>query len=152
MGNTEGEGDSQVGCIHTEHGAQQGTQSHDPEIMTWTETKSQSFKWLWYPGVPNLIFSSYRVVFVLEKSALWASLLCCFFFLRFYLFESEQERGWVRVSERMRERRAQRGRGGAVQTPCWAGSLIWDSIPGPWDHGLSQRQTLNQLSHPSAQG
>jgi len=21
-------------------------------------------------------------------------------------------------------------------------------IPGPWDHDLSQRQTLNQLSHP----
>ena len=25
---------------------------------------------------------------------------------------------------------------------------IWDSIPGPWDHDLSQRQMLNQLSHP----
>ena len=29
------------------------------------------------------------------------------------------------------------------QTPCRAGSLMWDSIPGPWDHNLSQRQTLN---------
>ena len=25
---------------------------------------------------------------------------------------------------------------------------MWDSIPGPWDHDLSQRQMLNQLSHP----
>ena len=24
-----------------------------------------------------------------------------------------------------------------------AGSLMWDSIPGPWDHDLSQRETLN---------
>ena len=23
------------------------------------------------------------------------------------------------------------------------GSLIWDLIPGPWDHDLSQRQMLN---------
>ena len=27
---------------------------------------------------------------------------------------------------------------------------MWDSIPGPWDHDLSQRQTLNRLSHPGA--
>ena len=35
------------------------------------------------------------------------------------------------------------------QTPCWAWSPMWDSFPGPWDHGLSWRQTLNQLSHSS---
>ena len=29
-----------------------------------------------------------------------------------------------------------------------AGSLIWGSIPRLWDHDLSQRQTLNWLSHP----
>ena len=23
------------------------------------------------------------------------------------------------------------------------GSLMWNSIPGPWDHNLSQRQMLN---------
>ena len=27
---------------------------------------------------------------------------------------------------------------------------MWGSIPGPRDHDLSQRQTLNQLSHPGA--
>ena len=27
---------------------------------------------------------------------------------------------------------------------------MWDLIPGPWDHDLSQRQMLNQLSHPGA--
>ena len=32
------------------------------------------------------------------------------------------------------------------QTPHWAKSLI----PGPWDHDLSRRQLLNQLSHPGA--
>ena len=34
------------------------------------------------------------------------------------------------------------------QTSCWAGSLTWGSIPGPWDHDLSQRQMLNWLSYP----
>ena len=28
------------------------------------------------------------------------------------------------------------------------GSLMQDSIPGPWDHDLSQRLTFNSLSHP----
>ena len=31
------------------------------------------------------------------------------------------------------------------------GILMWDSIPGPWDHDLSQRQIDAQLlSHPGA--
>ena len=29
------------------------------------------------------------------------------------------------------------------ETLRWAGSLTWDSIPGPWDHDLSQRQMPN---------
>ena len=33
---------------------------------------------------------------------------------------------------------------------CWAGSPTPGSIPGPQDHDLSWRQTLNQLSHPGA--
>ena len=37
------------------------------------------------------------------------------------------------------------------QTPHWAGSSMWNSIPGPWDPNLSGRQMLNQLSHPGAQ-
>ena len=36
------------------------------------------------------------------------------------------------------------------QTPCWAGNPIRGSIPGPWDHNLSQRQQLIRLSHPGA--
>ena len=34
------------------------------------------------------------------------------------------------------------------QTPHRAGSPMWDPIPGLQDHDLSQRQLLNQLSHP----
>ena len=30
----------------------------------------------------------------------------------------------------------------------WAGSPMWGSIPGPQDPVVSQRQMLNQLSHP----
>ena len=33
-------------------------------------------------------------------------------------------------------------------TPHQAGSSMLDSIPELWDHDLSQRQTLSQLSHP----
>jgi len=29
---------------------------------------------------------------------------------------------------------------------------MWDSIPGPWDHDLSQGQTLNRLSRPGVPG
>ena len=35
-----------------------------------------------------------------------------------------------------------------MQTPHWAGSQMWGSVPGCWDHDLSQRQTLNWLSYP----
>ena len=59
----------------------------------------------------------------------------------FYLFISE----WVHEhnqSERQREE------GRKKQTLLWAGSLMWGLIPGPWDHDLSWRQMLNQLSHP----
>ena len=43
-----------------------------------------------------------------------------------------------------------RGRVRGEVTPHWAGSLTQGSIPGCQDHDLSQRQTLNQLSHPGA--
>jgi len=36
------------------------------------------------------------------------------------------------------------------QASCRAGSPMWDLIPGPWDHDLSRRQTLDPLSHPGA--
>ena len=36
------------------------------------------------------------------------------------------------------------------QVPHWTGSPMQGSVPGPWDHDLSWRQTLNQLSHPGA--
>ena len=52
-----------------------------------------------------------------------------------------------------RERESMSGAGVGVgrgqrekQTPCWTGSPIQNSIPGPWDHNLSQRQMLNWLS------
>ena len=38
------------------------------------------------------------------------------------------------------------------QTPGWAERLMQGSIPGLQDHDLSQRQALNQLSHPGALG
>ena len=60
-----------------------------------------------------------------------------FFFLRFYLFEKEQE------TVSTHESGEQEGEG--KQTPYWAGSLIWGLIPGPGDHDLSWRKTLKWL-------
>ena len=69
----------------------------------------------------------------------WATqvpLYICFLkFLFIYLTESTS-----RQSDRQREREKQAFR--------WARSLMWDSIPGPWNHDLSWRQMLNWLSHP----
>ena len=40
-GRSRGRGREKILCgLHTPHGAQRGTQSHDPEIMTWAEIKS----------------------------------------------------------------------------------------------------------------
>ena len=59
--------------------------------------------------------------------------LCLFFLmlpLRFYLF----------IHERHRERGRDSGRG---RSRLPVGSPKWDSIPGPQDHNLSQRQMLS---------
>ena len=63
-------------------------------------------------------------------------------FLKDYLFiwerESEQE-GEHKQGELQRQREK--------QAPWSAESPMQDSIPGPRDHDLSQRQALNPLSH-----
>ena len=65
-----------------------------------------------------------------------------FYFLRIYLRERElaHERvcGGGRVRGRSRHPTKQ------------AGSQMWGSVPGRWDHDPSGMQTLNQLSHPGA--
>ena len=58
-----------------------------------------------------------------------STLFFFFFFLRFYLFMRDTERG----------RDTGRGR-----SRLHAGSLMWDSIPGLQDHALGQRQALNR--------
>ena len=65
------------------------------------------------------------------------------FILRFYLFirESGQERASTgRQNGRQRQREK--------QAPGQERNQMRDLIPGRWDHDLSQRQLLNQLSHP----
>ena len=64
------------------------------------------------------------------------------FFLRFYLFEREREREREQGGEGQREK--------VKQIPCRAGSWMRGSIPGTWNHELSWRQMLNQMSHPGA--
>jgi len=51
-------------------------------------------------------------------------------------------------SGRQRQREWQAEAEGEAGSPQSRGSLMWDSIPGPWDHDLSRRQTLSRLSHP----
>ena len=66
------------------------------------------------------------------------------FLKRFYLFEREKKRERMHCGEaRHRGREREREK----QSPCSAGSLMWGSIPGPWDHDLNRRQMLNPLSH-----
>ena len=57
-----------------------------------------------------------------------------------YLLERESARDSMSGVEGQREREK--------QIPHWAGSLMQDSIPGPQDHDLRQRQMLKWLSHP----
>ena len=58
---------------------------------------------------------------------------------------------WERESEWEKEKeQGQRQRGREKQTPHWAESPMWASIPGLWNHDLSQWQTLNRLSPPWA--
>ena len=61
----------------------------------------------------------------------------CFKFLYIYLTERERE-----SASTSRGSCRQRGRSRLLTQQ--------GSIPGPWDHDLSQRQTLNQLSYPRA--
>ena len=48
----------------------------------------------------------------------------------------------------MRDTQRERQRHGRGRSRLHAGSPIGDSIPGPWDHNLSQRQVLNYSTEP----
>ena len=61
----------------------------------------------------------------------------------FYLFI------WQRERER-EHKQGERQRQREKPAPRWASSPMWDMIPGPWDRHQSQRQKLNQQSHPGA--
>ena len=49
-----------------------------------------------------------------------------------------------------RSRQSGRQREREKQTWCWAESTMQGSIPGHWNHVLSQRQTFNLLCHAGA--
>ena len=72
-----------------------------------------------------------------------------FGFLKYFIYSREREgaeaekRAWA-GGEAERERETD------PPYPPWAKSPIGDLILGPWNHDLSQRQTFNWLSHPSA--
>ena len=59
------------------------------------------------------------------------------------LFIYLKERVSMSIGEGQRQRE---------KIPHWAGSPMWDLIPGPQDHDLTWRQMLNQLSQPGAAG
>ena len=98
-------------------------QSQDPEIMTWAKGR-------------------YLTDWATEVSL-------SLFFLKIYLLiwesERESEHKW---GEGQRERN--RILKQILQTSMRKEPLTWGSIPGSWDHDLSQRQILNWLSHPGA--
>ena len=57
----------------------------------------------------------------------------------FFFFRQRASKS-MSCGEKQRERKK--------QTALRAGSPMQGSVPGPWDHDLSQRQTHKQLSHP----
>ena len=87
--------------------------------------------------IDNTLYSLTPVSF--EIPFLKESEMPTFLFLKIFYFDTEREsisRGNSRQSEREK------------QTPHQADSPTLGSIPGSQDHDLSQRQTVNQLSHP----
>ena len=83
-----------------------------------------------YKTIHNLVscFFLFGVCFVL------------FCFLRFICLTQSKRESTSRRSWREREK----------QAFYWGGSPMQGLIPEPWDHDLSWRQTLNQLSHPGS--
>nr|XP_055193758.1 sorting nexin-12 isoform X5 [Nyctereutes procyonoides] len=73
--------------------------------------------------------------------------------LHMFLQEEAIDRNYVPgKNERERTQAGEAtGRGEGKADAPLNGSLMQGSIPGPWDYELSQRQMLNQLSHPGAQ-
>lgn len=67
-----------------------------------------------------------------------------FFFLKDFIYL------WKRVQAHENEHKSGEGLR-EMQTPHWAGSLMWDSIPGPWNHDLNWRRMPNRMSHPGTQ-
>ena len=52
------------------------------------------------------------------------------------------------IEKRHNKQEERAGRGSKKQAPCWVGTSMWGSIPGPWDHDPNLRPS--QLSHPCA--
>ena len=50
------EGEKVLSEHHTQRIAWHEAQSHDPEIMTWAETKNQTLNWLHHPGALESLF------------------------------------------------------------------------------------------------
>ena len=72
-----------------------------------------------------------------------------------YSQEHFLKKEFIYLTEKEREIESTSGRSGRrrereKQAPRWAGSQMQGLNLGPWDHDLSQGQTLNGLRHPSA--
>ena len=50
----EAEGETVSSRLRAERGTRCRAQSQDPEIMTWAETKSQTFNQMSHPGAPKV--------------------------------------------------------------------------------------------------
>ena len=78
-------------------------------------------------------------MFTVSFDKIYGSLLLCLrIFLKDFIYLFARENMHV-TGERQRKK----------QTPGWAGSPMWDLIPGPWDHDRHWSQIL-RLNHPVA--
>ena len=110
----------------------------------------QTHKHIWYPQC-RLSICTYHdgCIFVKKHDGRKIKVLmvvfgCYWFFLCFSDFSTKYLsyivlRLFILERERVSRERG-RGREPLKQTPCWARSPTWSSIPGPQDHDLSQNQ------------
>ena len=85
--------------------------------------------------LPRFFLPGFSLELPCYISVLWVFFGFVLFFLRFFIYS------FMRDTERKRERGRDRDR---ERSRLHAGSPTWDSMLGPQDHGLSQRQMLNR--------
>ena len=124
-------------CLVVKVGTQYNTHSEDFPLTLVTGVRGSLLGGSYFPNITTV-----GVLHIVLNCIFWECKhfwgggyfwIPTFFFLRFYLFIWQ-----IEIASRQRGRQ----REWRKQAPCGTESPMWGWIPGPWDHGLSQRQRL----------